>query len=243
MKWEKIIRKSSDSLALIIRSNRLSRDRLENGKVLSDIESHMPAGHIYKDSDKITWGHETSHGIHSKLRMKFREGKKINGFYVLNNRAVIIEEPRTTIQAAARLVPRTLRGGVYQLYMVSQARSWGDTPLYVFDEWVAYANGAAVRRDLNIQSRQETCQYMLEFNVYSICVAKAANTNDPQFKNFLMWHLDRSMKLYEANKSLGDTSRTTAYWEKVKTSSDAESFRQYTRQYLGAEWTKEVLGF
>ena len=203
----------------------------------------MPAGHIYKDSDKITWGHETSHGIHSKLRMKFREGKKINGFYVLNNRAVIIEEPRTTIQAAARLVPRTLRGGVYQLYMVSQARSSGDTPLYVFDEWVAYANGAAVRRDLNIQSRQETCQYMLEFNVYSICVAKAANTNDPQFKNFLMWHLDRSMKLYEANKSLGDTSRTTAYWEKVKTSSDAESFRQYTRQYLGAEWTKEVLGF
>src|SRR5690606_38202965 len=74
------------------------------GKVLSDIECHMPAGHIYRDSDKITWGHETSHGLASNIRQKFSRGNgawrtvggkpsyvsfaRINGFYVLDNRAV-----------------------------------------------------------------------------------------------------------------------------------------------------------
>jgi hypothetical protein len=209
------------------------------GKVLSDIESHMPDGHIYKDSDKITWGHETTHGINSNLRNKHTSQGKVNGFCVLENRGVIILEPKTTISAAARLVPSSLRGGVYQLYMVSQAGSWNDRPLYVFDEWVAYGNGAAVRADLNIQQRQET----VEFNNYAIAVAMAARTDDMQFKNFLMWNLERSMKLYEANKNIGDTSRSTEYLQKTRTSSDAEGLREFARNYFGKEWTKQILGY
>lgn len=228
------------------------------GKVLSDIESHMPAGHIYKDSDKITWGHETSHGIASQLRQKHQRGfcsnwdgkkwwiveqQRINGFYVLNNRAVIIDEPNSTVSKAAALVPRSLRGGVYNLYMVQQAQSWNDTPLYVFDEWVAYGNGAAVRADLKIQSRQETVEFMLEFNNYAICLAMSCKSEDKQFKHFLMWNLERSMKLYEENRSIGDTSRSTAFLEKTKNSQDAEEMRQFARSYFGAEWTKKVLGY
>lgn len=213
------------------------------GKVLADIESHMPAGHIYRDSDKITWGHETTHGINSHLRMKFpRPGKRINGFYCLENRAAIIEEPRTTMQAAAALVPASLKGGVYNLYMVQQARSWGDTPLYIFDEWVAYTNGSAVRKDLQIQARAETVQYMLEFNVYSIALAQAVKKNcpdydDQQFKAFMIWSLERSFELYN------NESGAAAYWEKVRSNGDAEGLRQFAREYFGSDWTKRVLGF
>jgi hypothetical protein len=232
------------------------------GKVLSDIESHMPAGHIYRDSDRITWGHETTHGINSRLRMeysrlrggsegyhgtwvgnRFKSFAGINGFYVLEDQAVIIKEPNTTIQASARLVPRSLRGGVYNLYMIQQARSWGDTPLYIFDEWVSYANGSAVRLDLGISRRAETVKFMLEFNVYAICVAQASKSEDPQFKKFLMWHLERSMKLYKDSVNLGDLSKSTAYLELTKTSSDASEFRAFCRDYFGAEWTKKILEF
>lgn len=215
------------------------------GKVLSDIESHMPAGHIYRDSDKITWGHETTHGIHSRVRNKHQrhDRGRINAFYVLEDRAVIIQEPKTTISEAARLVPRSLRGGVFDLYMVRQRRDWNDTPLYVFDEWVAYGNGAAVRADLNIQSRDETVLYMLEFNNYAIAVAMAARTNDQQFKRFLMWNLERSMHIYQTNRNIGDNSRSSSYLEKTRTAQDAEELRQFARSYFGEKWTKRVLGY
>ena len=216
------------------------------GIVLGDIESHMPnANHIYKDNDKITWGHETTHGLNSHYRSKFRvSGKRINALYVLNNRVAVIEEPKTTIRAAAKLVPQALRGGVYNLYMIQQAGSWGDTPLYIFDEWVAYANGSAVRADLKIQRRGETVKYMLEFNVYALAVAKACKTEDRQFKDFLKWHLHRSMQLVKQNEtSGGDISRAHSYWEKVQTDPAAESFRQFAREYLSQQWVKTVLGF
>jgi hypothetical protein len=232
------------------------------GKVLSDIDSHMPAGHIYRDRDKITWGHETSHGITSRLRMKygpkeattgdplgvwirsttgrpvFKSMGRINVFYVLDNRAVIIQEPNCHMRDAARLVPQALRGDVYQLYMVQQAGAWGDAPLYIFDEWVAYSNGAAVRQDLKIQERGETVQYMLEFCVYSIALAKAANIEEEQFKDFLKWHLKRAMDLWEANRqSGGDLRKSDSYWNAFKTS----ELCTFVSQYLGEEWVKETL--
>lgn len=240
------------------------------GKVLSDIEEHMPEGHIYKDEDKITWGHETTHGINSNLRMKFstkttslgdvqllgtwiddihghkvfKSYARINGFYVLEDRAVIINEPDTTVGTVAELVPRSLRGGVYKLYMIDQAKSWNDTPLYIFDEWTAYTNGSEVRLDLGIKERSETVLYMLEFNVYALCLAQACKTEDMQFKNYLKWNIERSMKLYlDSKEKLGNAERHDAYLETMKTSTDAEVFRTSARDYLGIDWTKKVLGF
>lgn len=230
------------------------------GKVLSDIEGHMPAGHIYRDSDKITWAHETSHGIHSQLRQKYSRrqvyfrrlrkvflirfpNERINGFYCLDNKAVIINEPNTTISAAARLVPNSLRGKVYNLYMVQQAASWGSTPLYIFDEWVSYTNGSACRLDLKIRSRSETVSYMLEFNVYAISLAMACKTEDTQFKNFLMWHLERTMDLYKESKALGENPYADEYLAKMRTGSDANQFREFSRNYFGGKWTKRILGF
>ena len=248
-------------------------DNQSLGRVLADIESHMPAGHIYRDADKITWGHETSHGIASnirgsanagrlqlfpklrqtinipssfdhKLRIPVQRGGRKNGFYVLENQAVIINEPNTHIRNVAQLVPRSLRGGVYQLYLVSQAGSWGDTPLYICDEWIGYTNGSEVRLDLGIKSRQETLQYALEFCVYSSCIPWASKSNDPQLKAFIMWNTYRCMWLHEQSRDqIGPSERQDSYLQTMRTSQDAETWRQMIRDYYGQEWTKTVLGF
>lgn len=229
------------------------------GRVLSDIDGHMPQNHIYRDNDKVTWGHETTHGINSNLRMKFSQKNysqnswkttitkrpvyhdgTINAFYCLENRAIIIKEPKTTIQKTAALIPPSLRGNVYKLYLIDQAHSWGDTPLYLMDEWVAYTNGAEVRKDLKIEDRADTVRSMLEFDVYCICLAKAIEKYDPNynneiFKSFLTWNIERSISLH-ANEAVD-------YLEKIKTNTDANEFRKFTKSYFGEGWTKKTFGF
>lgn len=89
------------------------------GTILSNIESQLPNGHPYKDNDRITWGHETTHGINSRIRNTLA-GPKQNGIYILNNQAVLLPEPPITLRDVAGVVPRDLRGQVYDLYLVRQ---------------------------------------------------------------------------------------------------------------------------
>jgi hypothetical protein len=222
------------------------------GKVLADIESHMPAGHIYRDNDQVTWAHETTNGINSNVRNQNSGGKKVNGFYCLENRAVVLEEPPTTIRAVAQLVPPSLRGGTYNLYLVSQAGSWNNEPLYLFDEWVAYTNGSEAGLDLDKKGlwrgcqRSDTIAYALEFNVYSTCVAMALKgQTDPEIKTFLKWNIERVMGLYQTAKSQPKFtgSEQDGYLAKMRTSSDAEEFRTFARSYFGNDWCKTNLGF
>lgn len=228
------------------------------GKVLADIESHMPAGHAYRDADKITWGHETTHGINANVRM----GKtpKQNGFYLLDNTAILIDEPSTTIRQVAQVVPLVLRGKVYKLYLIDQARSvmhfpgetpwgkvfplyayygsgefgsWNNRPLYLMDEWVAYANGTEIRLDLGIVDRAETVEYMLEFSAYCLCLGISAATDDPQFLNFMAWHFNRCMILFLRSKNLGDISRAEKYLGILRTHPTAQPLRDFALSKLG----------
>ena len=219
----------------------LSQPNTSLGKVLSDIDSHLQAGHIYRDSDKVTWGHETTHGINSRIRNE--AGGNVNGFYVLENRGVVIPEPNTTVSAVAKVVPQSLRGMSYNLYLVQQAGSWNSRPLYIFDEWTAYTNGSEVRLDLKIQSRAETVQQMLEFDSYAMCVAMVTNCQEPQFKNYLTWNLERSMRLYKDSQSLGNSSKSDDLLQKLRIASDADHLRVFARNYFGKDWCQKIFGF
>ena len=200
------------------------------GPVVTDIESHLPAGNVYQDADPITWCHEGTHGINSILRNRMR----MPTFYVLNNRAVPLPEPATTLSAVAQVVPATLRGDVYGLYLVEAQSDWNEQPSYVFDEWSAYINGSDCRFQRGIQDRGETVQYMAEMSVYSICVAAAAKSADPQLRLFLMYQLERCVKL--------SRGRTTAF-DSLRLAGDAEGLRQFCRSYFGSEFTQSILGF
>jgi hypothetical protein len=136
------------------------------------------------------------------------------------------------LSAAANLVPLSLRGEVYDLYLVNAQSDWNDQPSYVFDEWTAYTNGANARQQLGIQDRQETVRYALEFCVYATCVARAANSSDPQTRAFIMWQIERVMKL----------SSGSEYLEHLRQEPDAAPLRGFVCDYFGVHWSREILG-
>jgi hypothetical protein len=120
------------------------------GGSLGDIDSHLPAGHQYRDADKVTWGHETCHGIAARLR---NENRADNGLYALGNRGFIFPSPRLTLREVAAAVPLAKRGRIYNLYMVQAARDWNDTVFYCADEMVAYVHGSRVGLELGMRER------------------------------------------------------------------------------------------
>jgi len=204
------------------------------GQVVADIESHLPTNHPYRDNDRITWVHEGTHGINSILRNTF--GRP--GFYVLENKAILLNtEPQTTIGEVARMVPVSLRGDVYRLYMVDMRRYWEHQPSYIFDEFVAYTNGADARNQLRIHDRAETVKYMLEFCVYSACVPRSVKEGDEQLRLFLMFQAERAIKISN------DSGIKSEYLIKLCNEPDANELRIFMRKYFGKRWAKETLGF
>ena len=172
------------------------------GKILQDIESHMPASHGYRDRSKVTWAHETTHGINANIRNSNKDATKVNGLYCLEDRACVIFEPKMTIQSFADNIPQKLRGPSYQLYLVEQTASWNNRPLYIFDEWIAYTNGTETGRELNHQGWYYELLQAHNFNVYSMYLAKAVKEtcpgyDDTQMKAFMMWNIERTFHLAE----------------------------------------------
>lgn len=226
------------------------------GVALADIENHIPSkyGTTYRDSDKITWGHETSHGIHSDIRNYHNKtGKRANGLYVLNDKGVVIVEPNIRKSAVAAHVPASLRGSRYSLYISGQTE-WDDTPLYVWDEWNAYVNGGVVGTDLVERGLwksgwRDGVNGQLEFAVYAVAVAMAVQKGDPtylsnneQFREFLAWNLRRTMEIYRKGSVMKDFAwkDQDAYLEKLKTSGDAETWRTFVKNFFGEPFYKEV---
>lgn len=172
------------------------------GKILQDIESHMPVKHGYRDKNKVTWAHETTHGINANIRNSNKDATKVNGFYCLEDRACIIIEPKMTIKSFADSIPQKLRGPSYELYLVEQAVEWNNRPLYIFDEWTAYINGTETGRELNHQGWYYELLQAHNFNVYSMYLAKAVKETCPdydctQMKAFMMWNIERTFRLAE----------------------------------------------
>jgi hypothetical protein len=87
-------------------------------------------------------------------------------------------------------------------------RSWDDTPLYTWDEWVAYTNGGLVgvqmaEQGLWDRGNRDAVAGVMEFSVFAIAVAMSVQKNDPetwerdpQLKEFLAYNLERAMDVY-----------------------------------------------
>jgi hypothetical protein len=205
------------------------------GEVLSDIDSHLPAGHSFRAANRITWAHETTHGIDAEIRNRH----KTAGFYVLKDRAVLVPEPKTTLSAVAQAIPAGWRGQNYQLYLIRQQQHWDKEPLYVFEEWVAYTNGAACRKDLGMKDGSSEVEFACDFVGYALCLAKKVKEDcpgydDAQFKAFLTWNCERLMGMYEGEAE----ERLRAIRQ-----GDGEEIRRFARNYLGTDWCQKVLGF
>jgi hypothetical protein len=227
------------------------------GSALTDIANHLPSsyGTTYDDPDLVTFGHETSHGIHAHLRnYENTTGEQANAFYVLDDKAALVVEPNITKSAVAAYVPPSLRDFRYSTY-VTGAPDWDDTPLYLWDEWNAYVNGAAVgvnRVEEGVWNEGWRDQSgNLEFVVYAMAVGMAVSELDPgyftsyaQFREFLKWNTERAMALFAQHQSMPEfeTESVAQYYDTLKTSADAEDLRTFIRTTYGDAWASSVMG-
>ena len=229
------------------------------GTQLTDIAQHLPAsyGDQYWSDDAITAGHETTHGIQAHLRNNVApQPIGYNAFYVLGNKAAIVAEPHMTKSDIKGHIMTALRGPRYQLYLEQQTE-WDDTPLYVFDEWTAYVNGAEVgvgQVQAGLYQGQWTDAVMgpLEFTAYAIATAATIKDKDPayyasnmQFRCFTAWNIKRAMKLYNEGRVMSQFQWQTQddYATTLRTNATAEPLREVAKELWGADWTMAVIGF
>lgn len=252
------------------------------GPVLTDIVNHEAPGDSNPYDALVTKGHETTHGINSYIRNKMgRESTvfasaselsdfplmlrsrraapgeaRVNGFYVLEDRAVQVAEPNIRKKHMIPYVPASLRGPRYQLYVVGQT-AWDDTPLYIWDEWTAYVNGALVgvdlvERGLWTYGWQDAAYGPLEFTVYALAIAMAVKEKDPayfasnqQFREMLAFNSRRAMDVYHRGAGMAafKYDKQEQYLASLRTGADAAALRDFTRQLFGADWTTRVFGF
>lgn len=216
---------------------------VRGSSVLADIESRMPAGHHYAfPAAPMTWAHETSHGLASRLRMA--RGAKLNVLYCLRGRAAVIREPQGTLWSIGARVPQSLRGPSFELYFGEQRRYWENEPTYILDEWVAYTNGSECGEEVAENGRHYELLQALNFSVYAIAMAEQIERTDPQYddtqlRRFIAWNTDRVMRCWQRVEARGErgthVDRCREYLTAWRQGSESALLREFARRYFGRD--------
>lgn len=215
--------------------------------VYGDVMSHSheaPFGDAHGRSTNV---HETSHGINSWIRNKNTGNKRVNGFYVLQDRGILIDEMKFRKSQIAKFVPKKLRSFRFSMYVTGQ-EAWDDTPSYILDEWVCYVNGAKCNVE-DVQKGKYRGEWTdgvsgaLEFSIYSVAFAMAVESNEPQsfsehLRSFLIWELRQSEQVFIVGRKMDKFK-----WDKqdvllhdLLTSSEAEPMRKFIKDKLDGVW-------
>lgn len=167
--------------------------------VVEDVEKYMPEGHIYRDGDIVTWVHETTHGINSRIRQKHQG---YNGFYILGGKYALFKSPNIRKSDVIPYIDNKYKDiSIYSLYISGQTE-WDDTPLYIMDEWVAYTNGSLVG------TRRDTVKFMLYFNFYVGGMMEAIKEKDPsypeyeQLRSFVIGNMFRTFHIAKTEEEM-----------------------------------------
>ena len=215
------------------------------GKILSDVESHMDyskiptlGNGIYQNNDRVTWTHETTHGINGVLRNLYGYAQNSECLYCLDSKFVMIQEPKIAKNIAQAYVPPSLQQTVFNTLQ----RNYN--ALYVLDEWISYTNGSEAKLDLNLTTRGGTVQYMTNHIVYTLATAMTIQEHDPdyndtQLKAFVKWNIERNFKILNQDQS----GEGRAYLETFRTSEDAATLRAFSQEWLGQDFTKKYFKF
>jgi len=232
------------------------------GNFLTDIARHLPSqyGKKYYSDDRITHAHETTHGINSHLSNHpdeiapgTRRRGLVYGFYVGKDQAVILTGPQIKLSQVAPLIPASLRGSRYQLYCIDQQKYFEDHPLYLFDEWVAYTNGAhagvelAEKHQLDMP-KNDALVGPLEFSIYALGLAAAIEKHDPdylrqnnQFREFLAHELRRATGIYRQGMKLDQFRWEQRLEHNLLQQDDSRELREIVPRLFGEELKLEEL--
>lgn len=204
----KVIPENKPKIGLLFTEVDKHRNIQEN-TVYGDVLSHSlqkPYGD--QDSRRINV-HETSHGITSELRNMYQKAlnKKVNVFYVLKSRCIVLEESNISMHLVTKYIPPVLRSYRYNLYFVKNIVDWNDMPSYIIDEWNSYILGSmSAVEDYNngiLKDRVDAVSGCLDFSIYAACFALTVKKHDkeywnsyPQFKYAIKFLLIQAEKTY-----------------------------------------------
>lgn len=152
------------------------------------------AGSQYRNSDPITTVHESTHGVNSMLRNKYSG----ECYYVGSGRFFRLQQ-QTGVTLSSVAAACKFRGGIFDLYLRKQQQYWNDNALYLYDEWVAYTNGAdtAVNNRTSGQAWSEV-QFACEMGYYCTVVLQLTPTTYGEYdelRYFWRWQAQRCVTI------------------------------------------------
>jgi len=217
--------------------------RQNDGSVYEDVAAHC--SRPSRGDGRYTDTHETSHFVSSEIRNK--HAGKNNAFYILQDRAYVVDHPPITIRDIGGYVPSGLRGMRYDLYFVQQLRHWNEEPLYIAEELNCYTMGGACALDDRQAGRSldrtDAVAGALEFSVYTaalvMCVEQEAQSYWEANADFheAMKHLIRQGLLtYYAGRDQPEWQSQIShrFWLAYAETSDGKRFQSYIRNYVDA---------
>lgn len=224
--------------------------RESEDSIYGDVLSHSqetPFGSRYGRDSNV---HETAHGIHSYIRNAYKGNYQyeINGFYALEGRAVIIEEPNIRKSDVSEFVPATFQSSKYRMYIVGQ-RAW-ENPLYIYDEWTAYTLGAMTNvQDVNNGKYHGDnvggVSGCLEFSIFAVATCMAVEKKDPEYwknkpqlKNYTIWLLRRAHVVYTEGSKMSQFqySKQDKILKEFLQGNSASSMRNFITNHLDGAW-------
>lgn len=235
------------------------------GDVLTDVIQHyLEPGSAclaytsYHDGEQPTYAHEATHGLNACIGNKYGSGSSVYGFYLLGGKGIYVKNPSMHRSKVASVVPSSLRNldgtNRYNTYITNNSVG-SSSPLYIFDEWVAYANGSreAINMLDNGKSVGATVKLgagVVEFAVYATAAGLALERNEesylkqePKFIALYKHVISIVAKdiITSKHQQVID-SETRSYWNKFKTDNSAQELRSWIKRNCGEDWAKETLG-
>lgn len=177
---------------------------------------------------------------------------RINGFYLGNNNAIILQEPNLRKSSAIPYIPSNLRGSRYNLYIKGQT-AWDDTPLYIFDEYVAYIMGCATavdlyERKLSVETNQDHCYGPIEFIIYgsALCQAIEEKDNDywksePKFIPFYTWFLKYAFNTFHKARKIFPWGDADKMFNEFQKGESAKGIRSLLKTRFNFEIPNDVV--
>ncbi len=186
---------------------------------------------FYAKGDFVTSCHEITHGINNEIRNKHTE-KKYNAFYLLDNKAILMEEPNFRKSQVNQFVPANLRASRFGTYLQGMGE-WEREPLYLLDEMSAYINGAYCATQLreNGEGSKDNFDWAFsveEFLVYSLALLVACEKFSPTALDSLrqdfvvLWK--RGWDAYEKCIKVFPWQPAAAYLENFKGNQELQAF-------------------
>jgi len=229
------------------------------GRVVTDIARHLPADRACQDAyrryttndvDLVTAAHEWTHFLNGYLS---RPG--YSAYYLLDGRYITLADPEG-LRGILPNIPGSLRGVLYELYLVENRNNARIDPLYLLDEWTAYTNdvvaaiaqldeGKPLNPFCHAATQPETAANALEFTFYGFAVGMAVKEHDPRYyagrqgkklREFIAWNAQRSIQAYaqavQRPQLANDDSRNGGLIRSFRNSADTAAMRAWVASDL-----------